>query len=91
MPQTINQGGYSLPPNPTYLEFKASEGKVSRWPESTTRVVDHEGCVNYFELLGPEHGQHIRWRVLVGEAVARTLKLPGGFSVTFSSSMPLQN
>lgn len=78
MPRSVSDD-YSLPPNPTYLEFKASDGKTSRWPQNTMRVVDHEGCVNFFELLPLDNGQNIRWRIIIGEAVARILKLPGMF------------
>ncbi|KDR80717.1 hypothetical protein GALMADRAFT_241134 [Galerina marginata CBS 339.88] len=69
---------FVLPPDPEYLDFPRSDGSVSTWPPNTTRVVDHEGHVNYYESLQLEHAQAIRWRVLVGEAAALKMKLPPG-------------
>jgi len=68
---------FSLPPNPTYLDFPRSDGNASTWPPQTTRILDHDGHVNYYEVISPEHAQHIRWRVNVAIAVARQLDMPG--------------
>jgi len=83
MSRTVNQEGYVVPPNPEYLEFKTSDGNASRWPaaSATTRIVDNEGSVNYFEHLPLEHPQNIKWRYEVGDALARALKMPGMFVV----------
>ncbi|PPQ96276.1 hypothetical protein CVT26_005663 [Gymnopilus dilepis] len=76
--RNISDTGFTLPPDAEYLEFPRSDGTVTTWPGNTTRVVDHEGCVNYYDPLGLNHGQHIRWRILIGEAVALEHGYPKG-------------
>ncbi|KAF9530438.1 hypothetical protein CPB83DRAFT_905381 [Crepidotus variabilis] len=66
------------PKNPTYIEFKRSDGNSDSWPTSTTQVVDHEGQVNFFQHLLSENAQNKRWRHMVGEAVAKSLNMPTG-------------
>lgn len=68
---------FSLSASPTYLDFLRTDGNVSSWPTQTTRIIDAEGHVNYYEPLTPEHPQHIRWRTTVADAVARHLNMPG--------------
>ncbi|KIM44711.1 hypothetical protein M413DRAFT_442667 [Hebeloma cylindrosporum] len=76
---------FSLAANPTYLDFLRTDGNVSTWPTQTTRIIDHEGHVNYYEPLTPEHPQHIRWRTTVADAVARHLNMPDGPTYVFRS------
>lgn len=70
-----------VPFSPQYLEFKFSDGDPSRWPPNTTRVVDNEGFVNFFECLPLDNGKNLQWRIQIGEAVAKDLNLPGGYSI----------
>lgn len=69
--------GINLPLNPNYLDFPRTDGTASTWPPNTTRIVDHEGQVNYYEHVGLEHAQSVRWRIAVGDAVGLKLNLPG--------------
>jgi hypothetical protein len=81
MTRTVNMDVPDVPSNPTYLEFEFSDGDPSKWPSNTTRVVDNEGCVNYFEYLPLENGKNLQWRMQIGEAVAKDLNLPGAYAV----------
>ncbi|KAF8906276.1 hypothetical protein CPB84DRAFT_1675815 [Gymnopilus junonius] len=76
--RTVADSSFVLPPNPEYIDFPKTDGTQTTWPPNTTRVVDHEGCVNYYDPLANHHGQHIRWRVLVAEALALEYKYPKG-------------
>jgi hypothetical protein len=74
-----------LPPNPKFLEFQYSDGDSSRWPSATTRIVDGDGCINFFEYLPLENGKNLQWRIQIGEAVAKDLNLPGALFNPMSS------
>jgi len=76
--RTKAAGAFSLPPNPKYIDFPRSDGTQTTWPSDTTRVVDHEGCVNYYDPLPLHHVQHIRWRVLTADALALKYKYDKG-------------
>lgn len=69
--------GISLPKNTEYLDFPQTDGNVSTWPTNTSRVVDNEGQVNYYEHVALDHSQNIRWRMLIGDAIGLKLNLPG--------------
>ena len=69
------------PANVSYLEFKYSDGDSSVWPENTARLVDNEGCVNFFEYLPLENAKNLQWRTQIGEAVAKDLNLPGTYII----------
>ena len=73
----VANDGHALPPNPTYIEFTRSDGTPNSWPSNITRIVDHEGFVNYHEHLPLGHAQDIRYRVQVAEIVSRLLNYPG--------------
>ncbi|KAF8216578.1 hypothetical protein K438DRAFT_1703576 [Mycena galopus ATCC 62051] len=68
---------HALPPNPTYIDFPRTDGDSSLWPTNNTRVVDHEGCVNFMQPVGMDEPLSIKWRVGVGDAISVALKLPG--------------
>ncbi|KAJ3502558.1 hypothetical protein NLJ89_g8832 [Agrocybe chaxingu] len=78
MSRRVAADGYSLPANPHYLDFPRTDGSKTTWPSVITREVDAEGHVNYYECLGEDHSQHIRWRTMVGDAVAKKLGMPEG-------------
>jgi len=78
----VADSGTSLPANPEYIDFRHSDGNVSTWPTNTTRVVDSEGHVNYYEYVPIDHHQGIRWRTVVGDAVAKALNMPGNYPST---------
>lgn len=73
----LADAGISLPANPEYLDFPRTDGDAGTWPPNTTRIVDHEGQVNYYEHVPLEHAQSIRWRMAIGDAVGLKLNLPG--------------
>jgi len=75
--RTVGQGGFSLPPNPSYIDFPRSDGDSSTWPTNTTRVVDADNAVNYYEHVDLDDTPNKKWRVSVGDAVSLKLKMPG--------------
>ena len=70
------------PTNVSYIEFEYSDGDSSVWPENTTRLVDNDGHVNFFEFLPLENAKNLQWRTGIGEAVAKDLNLPGAYSIS---------
>ncbi|PPQ91873.1 hypothetical protein CVT25_000748 [Psilocybe cyanescens] len=79
----LADAGISLPANPEYLDFPRTDGDAGTWPPNTTRIVDHEGQVNYYEHVPLEHAQSIRWRMAIGDAVGLKLNLPVGPKYVF--------
>jgi hypothetical protein len=73
----VSSKAYALPPDPSWLEFERSDGDESTWPSKTARVVDHEGCVNFMDIVGLDDSHSARWRHSVGKEVAKLLGLPG--------------
>ena len=74
------------PANPTYIDFPRGDGNSSTWPINTTRSVDSEGQVNFFDYVPLTHSQSIRWRMLVASAIAIDLQMPGTFSFCKSTT-----
>jgi hypothetical protein len=68
---------HALPSNPSIVEFERSDGNSGVWPSNTTRVVDHEGCVNYMHAVELDQPIGIKWRVQVGAALGAALNWPG--------------
>ena len=68
------------PANPTYIDFPRSDGNSSAWPSNTTRIVDSEGQVNFFDYVQPSNSHSVRWRMLVASAIAIDLQMAGAFS-----------
>ncbi|KAF8809462.1 hypothetical protein BYT27DRAFT_7162823 [Phlegmacium glaucopus] len=66
------------PANPTYIDFPRGDGQPSTWPTNTTRIVDSEGQVNFFDPLPVSHSQAIRWRIAVASAIANDLQMAEG-------------
>lgn len=77
---------FEEPTNPIYIDFPRGDGNSSTWPVNTTRIVDSEGQVNFFEYVPPTHGQSIRWRLAVASAIAIDLKMAGAFSFCKSTT-----
>lgn len=71
---------FEEPTNSTYIDFPRSDGNSSTWPINTTRNVDSEGQVNFFDYLPLSHSQSVRWRMLVASAIAIDLQMAGAFS-----------
>lgn len=65
------------PANPTYIDFPRGDGNTSTWPTNTTRIVDSEGQVNFFDPLSHSHSQSVRWRMIVASAIANDFKMAG--------------
>lgn len=65
------------PANPTYIDFPRGDGIPSTWPINTTRFVDEEGQVNFFEYLPLSHSQSVRWRMVTANAIANDLQMAG--------------
>ncbi|OCH85503.1 hypothetical protein OBBRIDRAFT_798107 [Obba rivulosa] len=70
--------GFVLPNNPTWIEFPRSDGDERTWPKNTTRVVDHEGHVNYMQPTDLDERVAINWRTNVAAKVASSMGLPDG-------------
>ncbi|KAF9563114.1 hypothetical protein CPC08DRAFT_706252 [Agrocybe pediades] len=78
MSRRVADSGAALPSNPEYIDWRNSDGNVSTWPTATSRIIDNEGHVNYFEHVQSNHYQSIRWRTTVGDAVAKSMNMPEG-------------
>jgi hypothetical protein len=66
-----------IPDNPKFVEFERSDGNSGGWPSNTTRIVDHEGCVNFYQRVELDQPMGIKWRVQVGAALSAALNWPG--------------
>jgi len=67
---------HELPKNPTYKSFERSDGDQKTWPTNTTRIIDHEGHVNYMDPVTLDMPIAIKWRIQVGEALGNALGWP---------------
>jgi hypothetical protein len=78
MSQQHHRSNIVTPPeDPTWIEFKASDGDPRRWPTSTTLEVKG-GSVNHMRLVPlDEVGPAIKWRLMVAAGVAKLMYLPG--------------
>ncbi|KAL5531470.1 hypothetical protein ACEPAG_4347 [Sanghuangporus baumii] len=65
-----------LPRNPKWIEINATDGDVSRWPSNTTSNPDSEGNVNFMHPVSVDDGAAIKWRVVIGQALAEMLNYP---------------
>ena len=75
-----NDTKFEEPANPTYIDFPRGDGNSSTWPINTTRSVDSEGQVNFFDHVPLAHSHSVRWRMLVASAIAIDLQMAGAFS-----------
>lgn len=71
---------FEEPTHPIYIDFPRSDGASATWPTNTTRVVDSEGQVNFYDHLPLSSGQSIRWRMVAASAIANELQMAGRFS-----------
>ncbi|EPQ56326.1 hypothetical protein GLOTRDRAFT_138088 [Gloeophyllum trabeum ATCC 11539] len=71
-------GNHQLPANPAWIEIPRSDGDSSQWPTNTTRVVDHEGHVNFMRPCALDESASIGWRRNIGTNLAKRLGLPDG-------------
>ena len=78
--RVANDTKFEEPANPTYIDFPGGDGNSSTWPINTTRIVDSEGQVNFFDYVPLTHSQSIRWRLSVASAIAIDLRMAGVFS-----------
>ena len=67
---------HTLPDNPTWIEFKRTDGDPNRWPTDTTLVV-RSGEVNYYRVVPDDESQAINWRKTIAKAVAMKMGMPG--------------
>ncbi|KAI5123523.1 hypothetical protein M0805_006683 [Coniferiporia weirii] len=65
-----------LPENPKWLTIDATDGDARRWPSNTAPNPDAEGHVNFMAPLSVDHGQSIKWRLVIGKALAEMLEYP---------------
>lgn len=68
---------FTLPDNPTFIEFPRSDGDSSRRPPNTTRIVDSERHVNYMEALDLDTPMAKKWRTQIADAVSLRLNWDG--------------
>ncbi|KII85918.1 hypothetical protein PLICRDRAFT_165479 [Plicaturopsis crispa FD-325 SS-3] len=70
---------YALPPNPVYLDFPRSDGSAEHADAvNTNPVVDENGEVNFYREVGLDESANIKWRHIIGAAVALELHKPEG-------------
>ena len=67
----------SLPQNPKWISIEASDGNPQRWPKNTDSTPDNMGNVNFMKPIEVDHGLAIKWRNIVGQALAEMLHYPG--------------
>jgi hypothetical protein len=79
-------GKFEGPAHPTYIDFPRHDGSPSTWPTNTTRTVDSEGQVNFFDYVPLTHSQSIKWRTVAASAIAIELQMPGAFFVYHSAT-----
>ena len=77
---------FEEPANPTYIDFPRSDGNSSTWPINTTRSVDSEGQVNFFDYVPLTNSHSVRWRTLVASAIAIDLQMAGASSFCKSTT-----
>lgn len=70
---------FEEPANPTYIDFPRGDGSPSTWPTNTTRIVDSEGQVNFFDYVPLSHSHSVRWRTVAASAIAIDLQMAGAF------------
>lgn len=73
----IKSAGYTLPPNPVFVELTRSDGDSSTWPTETEPKVKG-GEVNFYRPCGLDEAITNRWRMELGVHVAEKMGLPGG-------------
>ncbi|KAF9006127.1 hypothetical protein BDQ17DRAFT_1389700 [Cyathus striatus] len=74
----VAEGKLDLPPNPTWIDFPESDGSASTWPTNTTRVIDHEGHVNFMQVQDLMSYSAVRWRITIAKAIAVEMRMPEG-------------
>lgn len=80
-----------IPDNPVLIDFPRSDGDPRTWPSNTQYVEDNEGNINWMKEIGLEHPIAIKWRLVVGKALAvdigRERMPPGSRSLCLASPM----
>ena len=66
----------TLPNNPKWFVIEATDADPSRWPKNTLSNPDAEGNVNFMDPVSVEDGVAIKWRIVVGQALAEMLSYP---------------
>ncbi|THH07398.1 hypothetical protein EW145_g3409 [Phellinidium pouzarii] len=66
----------TLPENPKWVTIDASDGDTRRWPTMTSPEPDAQGCINFMQPLSVDNGQSIKWRLIIGKALAEMHKYP---------------
>ena len=79
--KSLSAKPFALPKDAHWLEFERSDGDPSTWPSvtRTERVVDSDGCVNFYRIVDPEESYGVRWRMEVGTAIAKQMNMPGTY------------
>jgi hypothetical protein len=66
-----------LPNNPTWIEFKQSDGCSDRWPKTVEDKIDHPDYIDGFcRVPLDEPGRGIKWRCDLGKELAESMNLP---------------
>ena len=75
---------------PRFIEIAATDADPSRWPENTVSTVDTEGNVNFMRPIPLQHEAALKWRIVIGQALAKVLNYPdAGTSRFFSQTRRL--
>lgn len=73
---------YPMPGKPEWIEFGWSDGWSGHWPETSERVIDAHGNVDYIRIVGlDEPGISIKWRCGIVSKMALSMKMRGTFVV----------
>ena len=59
-----------------FIVIEATDADPSRWPENTVSRADAEGNVNFMRPVPVQHEVALKWRVVIGQALAKMLNYP---------------
>ncbi|RXW23895.1 hypothetical protein EST38_g1976 [Candolleomyces aberdarensis] len=59
-----------IPANPVYIDFPRTDGDPRTWPTNIQYAEDNEGQINWMKELELDHPIAIKWRLVVGKALA---------------------
>jgi hypothetical protein len=82
----------TLPENPTWIDFKRSDGCSDRWPKNTSRKIKHARYIDVFRVVDlDEPGRSIKWRCDIGRGLANMMNLPSTYAIIVIQIKNLSN
>ena len=67
---------YRSASNTGSIEIGATDANVTRWPKTTIPEPNKDGTVNFMRPVATEEEASIRWRTVIGQALAEKLRYP---------------